>query len=153
LLVPALAERRRRWTFWAGSTLALGAIGTTGSILWPTAPVLGGWGWAALMAIGVGAGFPLGLAVIAWRTPDGGASAATSGLALGFGYVATGFAPLLMGLLLDLTGHYEVALAVLLVAAVLQALAIRRIGNGTRVVTADPAGADPADSTARDPAR
>ena len=132
LLVPAIAERRRRWTFWAGTTLALGASGTIGAILWPNLPVLGGWFWAGLMAIGVGAGFPLGLAVIAWRTPDGSASAAASGLALGFGYVTTGFAPLLMGLLLDLTGHYSVALGVLLVAAACQALAIRKIGNGAR---------------------
>ena len=53
------------------------------------------------MGIGVGAGFPLGLTVIAWRTPDGAASAATSGLALGVGYTVAGLGPLLMGVLID----------------------------------------------------
>jgi MFS transporter, CP family, cyanate transporter len=85
LLAPALAERRRRWRFWAGLTLGCGLAGTLGALLVPEPPVVGPWLWAALMGIGVGAGFPLGLTVIAWRTPDGAASAATSGLALGVG--------------------------------------------------------------------
>ena len=46
----------------------------------PAQPPVGPWLWAALMGIGVGAGFPLGLTVIAWRTPDAATSAATSGL-------------------------------------------------------------------------
>ena len=70
---------------------------------WPQPPVVGPWLWAVLMGIGVGAGFPLGLTVIAWRTPDGGTSAATSGLALGVGYTVAGLGPLLMGLLIDAT--------------------------------------------------
>jgi MFS transporter, CP family, cyanate transporter len=129
LLVPALAERRRRWRFWSGITLACGTAGTLGALLLPMPPVTGPWLWAVLMAVGVGAGFPLGLAVIAWRTPDGTASAATSGFALGVGYTAAGLGPLLMGLLIDLTGGYPAAIGVLLVAAGLQALAIQRIGD------------------------
>jgi CP family cyanate transporter-like MFS transporter len=77
----------------------------------------------------VGAGFPLGLTVIAWRTPDGAASAATSGLALGVGYVSAGLGPLLMGVLIDLTKGFPAAIAVLLAAAALQAWAIWRIGD------------------------
>jgi CP family cyanate transporter-like MFS transporter len=80
------------------------------------------------MGIGVGAGFPLGLTVIAWRTPDGAASAATSGLALGVGYTVAGLGPLLMGLLIDATG-YPAAIAVLLLAGAVQAFAIWRIGD------------------------
>ena len=104
LLAPAMAERRRRWRFWAGLTLACGFAGTLGALLLPQPPVVGPWLWAALMGIGVGAGFPLGLTVIAWRTPDGSTSAATSGLALGVGYTVAGLGPLLMGLLIDATG-------------------------------------------------
>ena len=76
LLAPALAERRRRWRFWAGLTLACGLAGTLGALLAAEPPVVGPWLWAALMGIGVGAGFPLGLTVIAWRTPDAATSAA-----------------------------------------------------------------------------
>ena len=129
LLVPALAERRRRWRFWAGLTLSCGVAGTLGALLVPTPAVIGPWVWVTLIAIGLGAGFPMGLAVIAWRTPDGAASAATSGFALGVGYTAAGLAPLLMGLLIDVTADYRAAIGVLLVAAALQAFAIVRIGD------------------------
>ncbi|MDT7579832.1 MAG: transporter, family, cyanate transporter [Pseudonocardiales bacterium] len=128
LLAPAMAERRRRWRFWAGLTLACGLAGTLGALL---APGVAPWVWAALMGIGVGAGFPLGLTVIAWRTPDGATSAATSGLALGVGYTVAGLGPLLMGVLIDATG-YPAAIAVLLAAGVVQAVAIWRIGDRPR---------------------
>jgi CP family cyanate transporter-like MFS transporter len=129
LLAPALAERRRRWRFWAGLTLACGLAGTLGALL---APGAAPWVWAALMGIGVGAGFPLGLTVIAWRTPDGAASAATSGLALGVGYTVAGLGPLLMGLLIDATRGYGAAISLLLAAGGLQAFAIARIGDRPR---------------------
>ena len=129
LLVPALAERRRRWRFWSGLTLACGLAGTIGALLLPIPPLVGPWPWVVLMGIGVGAGFPLGLAVIAWRTPDGAASAATSGLALGVGYLSAGLGPLLMGVLIDVTDGFPAAITVLLVAGTLQAWAIARIGD------------------------
>jgi CP family cyanate transporter-like MFS transporter len=121
------AERRRRWTFWSGLALGCGAVGTAGAVCWPEPPVVGPWAWAALMAVGVGAGFPLGLAVIAWRSSDGAGAGATSGMALGVGYLTAGAAPLLMGVLLDLTGGYPVPLGLLLAAAAVQAVAIARI--------------------------
>ncbi len=129
LLAPALAERRRRWRFWSGATLACGLAGTVGALLGADPPVVGPWLWVVLMGIGVGAGFPLGLAVIAWRTPDGSTSAAVSGLALGIGYVAAGLGPLLMGVLIDLTGQFTAAIGVLLAAGVLQAGSIWWIGD------------------------
>jgi len=131
LLAPALAERRRRWRFWSLTTLSCGVVGTVGAMVLPELPAVGAWPWAALMGIGVGAGFPLGLTVIAWRTPDGAASAATSGLALGVGYIAAGLGPLLMGLLVDLSG-YTAAITVLLVAAAAQIFATLRIGDPPR---------------------
>jgi CP family cyanate transporter-like MFS transporter len=132
LLAPAMAERHRRWRFWAGLTLACGLAGTVGALLLPEPPVVGPWLWAALMGIGVGAGFPLGLSVIAWRTPHGAASAATSGLALGVGYTVAGLGPLLMGVLIDITGGYSAAIGVLLAAGAVQAAAIWRIGDRPR---------------------
>jgi CP family cyanate transporter-like MFS transporter len=129
LLAPALAERRRRWRFWTGTTLACGMAGALGVLAWPQPPGVGPWAWIVLMGLGVGAGFPLGLSVIAWRTPDGAASAATSGLALGTGYTCAGLVPLLMGALIDLTGGFPAALAVLLVAGAVQAGAIVAIGD------------------------
>lgn len=138
LCVPALAERRRRWRFWSALMLASVVSGTLGALLLPQPPVVGPWLWAVLLAIGLGAGFPLGLSVIAWRTPDGAASAATSGLALGTGYLAAAIAPPVMGLLIDVSG-YPAAIAVLLLAATVQAVAILRIGDRPAVTAPRPA--------------
>jgi len=129
LLAPTLAERRRRWRFWSGLALACGVAGTLGALLVPMPPLVGPWPWVVLIGLGAGAGFPLGLAMIAWRTSDGAASAATSGLALGVGYTAASLGPLLMGLLIDAAGGYPAAITVLLAAAAVQAFAIVRIGD------------------------
>ncbi|TWF81682.1 CP family cyanate transporter-like MFS transporter [Pseudonocardia hierapolitana] len=132
LAIPALAERTGRWRFWSGVALASTAAGTIGLLLAPLAPVVGPWPWAVLVGLGSGAGFPLGLAVVAWRTPDAAASAATSGMALGVGYTVAGIGPFLMGLLIDLTAGYAAAIGVLVVAAAVQASAIIRIGDAPR---------------------
>jgi len=125
-LVPALAERRRRWSFWAVLVLGGGVLGTVGVLVAPSPPVIGPWLWVVLIGFS-GAAFPLGLTVIAWRSPDSAASAATSGLAMGVGYAVAGLGPLMMGVVVDLTGGYRAAILVLLAAAALQASAIRRI--------------------------
>jgi CP family cyanate transporter-like MFS transporter len=131
LVLPALAERTGRWRFWSAVAVASGAAGTLGLLLAPLPPLVGPWLWAVLLGIG-GANFALGLTVIAWRTPDAAASAATSGMALGVGYTVAGTGPFLMGLLIDLTAGYAAAIGVLVVAAVVQATAIIRIGDAPR---------------------
>ena len=126
LVIPALAERTGRWRFWSAVGLACGGVGTLGLLV---APLAGPWFWVVLVGIGSGAGFPLGLTVVAWRTPDAAASAATSGMALGVGYTVAGTGPFVMGMLIDLTGGYAAAIAVLLAALAMQAGAITRIGD------------------------
>ncbi len=84
------------------------------------------------MGIGVGAGFPLGLAAIAWRAPDATTAAATSGLALGVGYTTAGLGPVLMGVLIDVTGGYVLAITLLVLAGLVQAWAILVIGDRPR---------------------
>lgn len=132
LVVPALAERSGRWRFWSGVTLAVTAAGTLGLMLAPLPPLVGPWLWVVLVGLGSGASFPLGLTVIAWRTRDAAASAATSAMALGVGYTVAGIGPFVMGLLIDLTGGYAAAIGVLLAALALQAFAIVGIGDAGR---------------------
>jgi CP family cyanate transporter-like MFS transporter len=132
LAIPALAERTGRWRFWSGVALASTAAGTLGLLLVPVPPVVGPWLWAVLVGIGSGAGFPLGLTVVAWRTSDAAASAATSGMALGVGYTVAGIGPFVMGVLIDLIAGYAAAICVLVVAAAVQAAAIIRIGDVPR---------------------
>ena len=129
LLLPALAERRRRWRFWSGVSLSSALAGTVGALLLPFPPLVGPWLWAVMIGFGLGSSFPLGLAIIAWRTPDGATSAATSGLALGVGYLNSGVGPLLMGVLIDVTGGFQAAIGLLVAAGCLQGWAITRIGN------------------------
>lgn len=128
LLFPAIAERRRRWRFWASLTVLSSIAGTAGALLLPAPGTPLPWLWAVLIGIGVGAGFPLGLAVIAWRTPTPARNAAVSGFGLGVGYCAAGIGPLVMGLLIDL-GGFAPAIVLLIAAAALQAGAVWRIGD------------------------
>jgi MFS transporter, CP family, cyanate transporter len=130
LVVPALAERTGRWRAWSLVALSGSVLGTLGLLVAPTPPLVGPWLWAVLLGIGAGAGFPLGLTAVAWRTSDAAASAAVSGMALGVGYIVAGIGPFAMGLLVDLTGGFPAAIAVLLGAAALQAFAVIRIGDG-----------------------
>ncbi|GAA4676004.1 CynX/NimT family MFS transporter [Pseudonocardia yuanmonensis] len=132
LLVPSLAERSGRFRRWALLMAGCTVVAVLGMVLVPEPPLVGPWLWVALIGVGCGAGFPLGLGVIAHRTPDAAASAATSGLALGVGYTVAGLGPLLMGVLVDLTHGYAAALLVLLGAALLQIVATIGIGDHRR---------------------
>jgi CP family cyanate transporter-like MFS transporter len=127
LLVPALAERRRAWAPWAALCVACGGLGVTGTLVAPVLPVVGPWPWVVLAAVGVGAGFPLGLAVVAWRTPDGATSASVSALTLGAAYVVAGVAPLVMGVVVDLAG-FRAALLVVAAGVLVQAVSVVRLG-------------------------
>ncbi|WP_433506791.1 MFS transporter [Pseudonocardia halophobica] len=136
LIVPTLADRSGHFRRWALLMASCVVVAVLGMVLLPEPPVAGAWLWVALIGIGCGAGFPLGLSVIAHRTPDPAASAATSGLALGVGYTVAGIGPLLMGVLVDLTHGYTAALLVLLGAAVLQIVATIGIGDHRREAAA-----------------
>jgi MFS transporter, CP family, cyanate transporter len=127
LVVPALAERRRAWAPWAAACVVCGGLGVGGTLVAPVLPVLGPWLWVVLASLAVGAGFPLGLAVVAWRTPDGATSASVSALTLGSAYVVAGVAPLVMGVLIDVAG-YPAALAVIAAGVLVQAVAVVRLG-------------------------
>ncbi|MFR9804674.1 MFS transporter [Pseudonocardia sp. RS010] len=132
LVVPSLAERSGRFRRWATATASCTVVAVLGMVLLPEPPLVGAWSWVVLIGVACGAGFPLGLSVIAHRTPDPAASAATSGLALGVGYTVAGLGPLLMGVLVDLTHGYAAALLVLLGAALLQIAAAIGIGDHRR---------------------
>lgn len=124
LAFPALAERRRRWLFWALCGVAISLVGAAGVLLWPAGP-LGAWPWVSLIALGVGAGFPMALTLVSWksRTPEEASGATAVGL--GVGYLGAAAAPLLMGVLRDATGSFTAPLLVLVAAAVLMGLLAR----------------------------
>lgn len=67
------------------------------------------WVWAASVVLGLGMGgtFSIALALLVLRAPNAQVATALSGMAQGVGYTIAGIAPLLMGLLHELTGNWN----------------------------------------------
>lgn len=113
LLVPFLADRggsRRQWlTLCAGALL----VATIGIAALPG----GGFVWAALAGIGIGATFPLSMTLpldVARNPADTGA---VVGLMLGAGYTITAVGPIVLGAVRDATGSFSTSLWVLVAVA------------------------------------
>lgn len=128
LAFPALAERHRRWLAWSLVAIGLTAVGALGALLVPEAPV-GAWPWVVLIALGVGAGFPMALTLVSWKSRSPEEASGVTAVGLGVGYLGAAAAPLLMGVLRDATDSYTAPLLVLLVAAVLQGLLARTFSH------------------------
>jgi CP family cyanate transporter-like MFS transporter len=113
LLVPYLADRggsRRQWLGLSAGTLLVATIGIA-------AVPGGGWAWATLAGLGIGATFPLTLTLpldVAHEPADAGA---VVGLMLGAGYSITALGPLALGAARDLTGSFSTSLWVLVAVA------------------------------------
>ncbi|MGN6502748.1 MAG: MFS transporter [Pseudolysinimonas sp.] len=117
LIVPPLAQRLPTITPLLVAALALFLAGYAGFLFAPAAAPL-------LWTIFVGSGpllFPLTLTLINLRTRTGAGAVALSGFGQGLGYALGAFGPLIVGLLRDATGGWDVALWVLLGTMVLTA--------------------------------
>jgi len=117
LLLPALATRAANQVgYIVFSTLLIG-IGLAGVLLAPTAaPYL----WVALIGVGQGGAFALGLNLFVLRTRRVADTARLSAMAQSIGYVICAFGPLLMGVLHDATGSWTAPLVLLLALVVPQ---------------------------------
>ncbi|MEX0836206.1 MAG: hypothetical protein WD010_08955, partial [Nitriliruptor sp.] len=118
LLVPALAGRRvdqRPLVILLGIAAAIGF----GGLL--VAPAAAPWVWAVLIGVGMGA-FPLALTLIGLRATTTDGTAALSSLGQGVGYLIAAGGPVLIGLLRDTTGSWQVPLLVILALLVPQLL-------------------------------
>lgn len=120
LAFPALAERHHRWLAWSWAAIGISLVGTLGVLLVPTAP-LGPLPWVVAVSVGVGAGFPMALTLMAWKSRSPEEASGATAVGLGVGYLGAALAPLLMGVLRDATDSFTTPLLVLLVAACLQA--------------------------------
>jgi CP family cyanate transporter-like MFS transporter len=86
------------------------------------APHAGAIAWVALLALGQAA-FPLALAMIGMRARTGEGVVALSAFAQSTGYLIAALGPLLVGVLHELTGGWQLPLGFLVAAAVVQAFA------------------------------
>ena len=114
LLVPYLADRggsRRQWLALCAGTLLVATIGIA-------AVPDGGWVWATLAGLGIGATFPLTLTLPLDVADEPAETGAVVGLMLGAGYSITALGPLALGAARDLTGSFSTSLWVLVGVAV-----------------------------------
>jgi MFS transporter, CP family, cyanate transporter len=113
LLLPYLADRggsRRQWLGLSAGAILVATIGIA-------AVPAGGWAWATLAGLGIGASFPLTLTLpldVAHRPAETGA---VVGLMLGAGYTIAALGPLALGAVRDATGSFSTSLWVLAVIA------------------------------------
>ncbi|WP_278314093.1 MFS transporter [Lolliginicoccus levis] len=114
MVVPAITTRMTNpFPLALASMIAL-AIGMAGLAIAPAAFPLA---WAILLGLGP-ATFPMALTLINLRTRSAHAAGALSGFTQGVGYLLACGGPLLVGLLHDATGGWNLALGLLAVAMV-----------------------------------
>jgi CP family cyanate transporter-like MFS transporter len=114
---PALADRvRDRRPLVAGAVL-LTVMGTLGIAVVPTAAP---WLWVALMGLGQGAGFSLGLVKLVDYAPTPAASARLSAMVFLFSYSLASTGPFLFGAVRDATDSFAIPFGALVVVAVVQ---------------------------------
>jgi CP family cyanate transporter-like MFS transporter len=114
LVVPILAGRRSSQQ---GLVLAVAGLSLLGYLgFWllgsTAAPV-----WAALLGLGSGSMFSLALTFFVLRAPDERHTTALSGMAQSLGYLIAAAGPSGVGFLHDLTGSWDLPLAIVLVAS------------------------------------
>lgn len=104
LTAPMLAARRHKQGGISALVILLLGSGILGCMY---APLTTMWMWAAVLGLGQGGAFAIGLALIVFRSPDGETAAELSGMAQGVGYTIAAFGPLFAGLLREWTGGWH----------------------------------------------
>ncbi|SDI32998.1 MFS transporter, CP family, cyanate transporter [Sinosporangium album] len=110
LIVPPLASRLLHQRGLVAACGALYLIGFPGLWLAPDAA----WLWVILLGVAMGS-FPLALTLLALRTRTAHATAALSAFAQSVGYLIAGIGPLVVGILYEFTGGWDLPFVVLLI--------------------------------------
>lgn len=124
---PALADRLPDRRPLVVGALTLTLSGLTGIVVAPTAAP---WVWVALLGLGQGAGFSLGLVKLVDYAPTPAASARLSALVFLFSYSVASLGPFVFGALHDLTDGFRLPYALLLVVALVQLSLVPRLRPG-----------------------
>ncbi|MDQ1618632.1 MAG: transporter, family, cyanate transporter [Actinomycetota bacterium] len=124
---PVLADRFRDRRPLVAASVGVGLAGLLGVILAPdAAPIL----WIALMGLGQGGGFSLGLVKLVDYAPTPAASARLSALAFLISYSTASLGPLLFGVLHDVTDSFTLPYTVLAGVLVVQLMLVPRLRPG-----------------------
>ncbi|RLP77543.1 MFS transporter [Mycetocola tolaasinivorans] len=118
ITAAALVQRTRSQSLLALGAALFSAAGIIGVLFNPSLAVL----WAALLGAAGGASIVIVLSMFGLRTSHHGQAAALSGMAQSIGYLFAAFGPIVIGLIHDATGNWQVPLLVLLGVVVAQAI-------------------------------
>lgn len=125
LLAPALTDRVHDRRVLLVASSVLGLLGQAG--LW-LAPGGAPWVWAAVLGLGQGAAFALGLVLMVDYAATPAASARLAGMAFLFSYGLASLGPAAMGAVRDATGGFDavwMSLTLLMAAQLAVAFALR----------------------------
>jgi len=126
LLVPGLSDGRdrRRWVAASATVMATGVFALA------FAPEAAPWVWLVIFAIGDGPLFPLSLTLPLDVARDTSEAAVLTMWTLGIGFALAGLGPVLVGALRDLSGGFELPIALLGACVVACGLLGQAVGPG-----------------------
>jgi CP family cyanate transporter-like MFS transporter len=132
--VPVLADRLTDHRPLVAASVSCGLLGIVGVLVAPdTATVL----WIALMGLGQGGGFALGLVKLVDYAPSPAASARLSALVFLVSYSTASLGPLVFGAVHDLTDGFTMPYALLAVVLLAQLVLVPRLRPGRLTEGAD----------------
>jgi CP family cyanate transporter-like MFS transporter len=108
LAVPALAHRTGDLRPWCVVSVGTATVGLVLVALAPDVFAAAPWLWATVLGLGMGGNLSLALTAITHLAPTPAEAPAYTGMAFLFGYLIAAIGPVLLGLLVDLTGGYRV---------------------------------------------
>ena len=132
--VPVLADHLTDRRPLVAASACLGLAGLIGVVV---APDSGAVVWIALMGLGQGGGFSLGLVKLVDYAPSPAASARLSALVFLVSYSTASVGPLVFGALRDATGGFTVPYALLMVVGLGQLALVPRLRPGRQIDQAD----------------
>jgi CP family cyanate transporter-like MFS transporter len=137
ILAPWIGSRMRDQRTVLAVVMTLTLIGLLGCLY---APISSVWLWIVVLGLGQGGTFSMALTLLALRAPDATTAASLSAMAQGIGYTLAAAGPLLVGVLHDWSGGWNVV-GVLVSAIALGAL-VMALGAGRNRQVASTQGVD-----------
>ncbi|MEG3116531.1 MFS transporter [Salinicola sp. 4072] len=137
ILAPLIGSRMRDQRAVLIGVMGLTLIGLLGCLYAPIGSI---WLWIVILGLGQGGTFSMALTLLALRAPDATTAASLSAMAQGIGYTLAAMGPLLVGVLHDWSGGWNVV-GVLVSAIALGAL-VMALGAGRDRQVASTSGVD-----------
>ena len=116
LFIPMLATRMRNQRLLVLGTFASSFIGVAGLWWYPSATLL----WASFIGVGCGCSLSLALSFFVLRAANAIQATALSAMAQSIGYLLAALGPFSLGLMRDVSGHWQWALLCILVLQLCQ---------------------------------